>query len=120
MGNLLILHEIDKSIISIIKEFSHAANFSELSRIVEKLSIVEKDTNNEYPNVEITDNGDIRTADQAQSLLNDSGVEVSKKDVNKILLHLEIMNLISVRWMGKNSKRIELSKTDHEKSNALW
>ena len=51
--------------------------------------------------------------------LNDSGVEVSKKDVNKILLHLEIMNLISVRWMGKNSKRIELSKTDHEKSNAL-
>ena len=52
--------------------------------------------------------------------LNDSGVEVSKKDVNKILLHLEIMNLISVRWMGKNSKRIELSKTDHEKSNALW
>jgi len=52
--------------------------------------------------------------------LNNSGVEVSKKDVNKILLHLEIMNLISVRWMGKNSKRIELSKTDHEKSNALW
>jgi|TARA_B100001765_G_C19485924_1_gene331277 arginine repressor len=52
--------------------------------------------------------------------LNDSGVEVSKKDVNKILLHLEIMNLISVRWMGKNSKRIELSKTDHEKPNALW
>ena len=52
--------------------------------------------------------------------LNDSGLEISKKDVNKILLHLEIMNLISVRWMGKNSKRIELSKTDHEKSNALW
>lgn len=52
--------------------------------------------------------------------LNDSGLEISKKDVNKILLHLEIMNLISVRWMGKNSKRIEISKTDHEKSNALW
>ena len=44
----------------------------------------------------------------------------SKNDINKVLLHLEIMNLISVRWMGKNSKRIELSENNDQKSNALW
>ena len=76
MGNLLILHEIDKSIISIIKEFSHAANFSELSRIVEKLSIVEKDTNNEYPNVEIT-NIDILNFFEKQNII--------RKEINDIL-----------------------------------
>ena len=35
-------------------------------------------------------------------------------------MHLEIMNLISVRWMGKNSKRIELSEGNEQQSNALW
>lgn len=72
----MILHEIDKSIISTIKEFSHAANFSELSRIVEKLSIVEKDINNEYPNVEIT-NIDILNYIEKQNII--------RKDINHIL-----------------------------------
>lgn len=76
MVDLLILHEIDKSIISTIKEFSHAANFSELSRIVEKLSIVEKDTNNEYPNVEIT-NMDILNYIEKQNII--------RKEINDIL-----------------------------------
>ena len=47
-------------------------------------------------------------------------VDVSQKDINKILLHLEIMNLISVRWDGKDKKRIEISNKEHEKSNAMW
>ena len=47
-------------------------------------------------------------------------LDVSQKDINKILLHLEIMNLISVRWDGKDKKRIEISNKDHEKPNAMW
>ncbi|NSL76579.1 MAG: hypothetical protein HS049_03135 [Thaumarchaeota archaeon] len=53
-------------------------------------------------------------------LLKKQNIETSKNDINKVLLHLEIMNLISVRWMGKNSKRIELSENNDQKSNALW
>ena len=47
-------------------------------------------------------------------------IDVSQKDINKVLLHLEIMNLISVRWDGKDKKRIEISNKDHEKPNAMW
>ena len=53
-------------------------------------------------------------------LLKKQNIETSKNDINKVLLHLEIMNLISVRWMGKNSKRIELSENKDQASNALW
>ena len=53
-------------------------------------------------------------------LLKKQNIETSKNDINKVLLHLEILNLISVRWMGKNSKRIELSESRDQSSNALW
>lgn len=53
-------------------------------------------------------------------LLNKSGVDISKKDMNKILLQLEIMDLVSVRWLGKNEKRIELSDSNSQKENAMW
>ena len=53
-------------------------------------------------------------------LLKKQNIETNKNDINKVLLHLEILNLISVRWMGKNSKRIELSENRDQASNALW
>jgi len=53
-------------------------------------------------------------------LLEKQNIETSKNDINKVLLHLEILNLISVRWMGKNSKRIELSENNDQKSDVLW
>ena len=53
-------------------------------------------------------------------LLKKQNIETSKNDINKVLLHLEILNLISVRWIGKNSKRIELSESRDQSSNALW
>ena len=53
-------------------------------------------------------------------LLKKQNIETSKNDINKVLLHLEILNLISVRWMGKNSKSIELSENKDLASNALW
>tara|TARA_Y100000590_G_scaffold266442_1_gene299272 strand:- start:5750 stop:5989 length:240 start_codon:yes stop_codon:yes gene_type:complete len=60
------------------------------------------------------------TDEELIKLLKKQNIETSKNDINKILLHLEIMNLISVRWIGKNSKRIELSEGNAQQSNALW
>ena len=60
------------------------------------------------------------TDEELIKLLKKQNIEISKNNINKILLHLEIMNLISVRWMGKNSKRIELSEGNEQQSNALW
>ena len=60
------------------------------------------------------------TDEELIKLLKKQNIEISKNNINKILLHIEIMNLISVRWMGKNSKRIELSEGNEQQSNALW
>ena len=60
------------------------------------------------------------TDEELIKLLKKQNIETSKNDLNKILLHLEILNLISVRWMGKNSKRIELFESNDQHSNALW
>ena len=60
------------------------------------------------------------TDEELIKLLKKQNIETSRNDLNKILLHLEIMNLISVRWMGKNSKRIELFESNDQQSNALW
>ena len=60
------------------------------------------------------------TDDELIKLLKKQNIETSRNDINKILLHLEIMNLISVRWIGKNSKRIELYEGNDQQSNALW
>ena len=60
------------------------------------------------------------TDDELIKLLKKQNIETSRNDLNKILLHLEIMNLISVRWIGKNSKRIELFESSDQQSNALW
>ncbi len=44
-------------------------------------------------------------------LLNDlkkKGIEINERELNKILLHLEIQGLVTVRRMGKNKRRIEI------------
>ena len=52
--------------------------------------------------------------------LKKSGVEVTMRDINKILLHLEILNLVSVRWVGKDKRRIEIATKEAEKPAAIW
>jgi DNA-binding PadR family transcriptional regulator len=39
--------------------------------------------------------------------LKKKGVEIMEHELNKVLLHLEIQGLVSVRWMGKDKRRIE-------------
>ena len=38
------------------------------------------------------------------------GEDVSMRDLNKVLMQLEILGLISVRWQSKDTRRIELIK----------
>ena len=49
-------------------------------------------------------------------LLNDlikSGFDVTMSTLNKILLKLEILGLISVTWVGKDKRRIEAIEQSH-------
>ena len=39
------------------------------------------------------------------------GEDVSMRDLNKVLMQLEILGLITVRWQTKDARRIELSKS---------
>ena len=49
--------------------------------------------------------------------LNKEGWNISMKDLNKALLHLEIMGLIVVSWIGKDKRRIEPRNKDVEEES---
>lgn len=38
---------------------------------------------------------------------NKNGTDVTMRDLNRVLLTLEILGMVSVRWMGKGKRRIE-------------
>lgn len=40
--------------------------------------------------------------------LSKDGQELSIRDLNRVLLQLEIAGLVSVRWVGKDRRRIEV------------
>ncbi len=46
--------------------------------------------------------------------LNKSGFDVTMSTLNKVLLKLEILGLISVTWVGKDKRRIEAIERPHE------
>ena len=46
--------------------------------------------------------------------LNKEGWNVSMINLNKVLLNLEILGLIFVRWIGKDSRRIEANNIKSE------
>ncbi len=40
--------------------------------------------------------------------INKNSGEILMRDLNKALLHLEIIGLINVKWIGKDKRRIEI------------
>ena len=42
------------------------------------------------------------------------GEDISMRDLNKVLMQLEILGLITVRWQTKDKRRIELAKTSDQ------
>jgi hypothetical protein len=54
------------------------------------------------------------TDDELLTALNKNGNKCSLNELNKALLHLEILGLISVRWIGKEKRRIEVMEAQPE------
>lgn len=48
------------------------------------------------------------------------GMEINGRELNKILLHLEIHGLVSVRWIGKDKRRIELGTRTARQPQTIW
>ncbi len=51
--------------------------------------------------------------DLLTELLRD-GEDISMRDLNKVLMQLEILGLITLRWQTKDKRRIELVKGDNQ------
>lgn len=43
--------------------------------------------------------------------LNKNGADVSMRGLNKVLMQLEILGLVTVRWIGKDRRRIEVAES---------
>lgn len=48
--------------------------------------------------------------------LNKNGGKCSPDDLNKVLMQLEILGLITIRWIGKDKRRIEVVEKPEEES----
>ena len=48
------------------------------------------------------------TDKELEKLLTKGGVEITESEFNKVLLDLEIMGLISVSWVTKENRRVEI------------
>ncbi len=53
---------------------------------------------------------DNATDKELLSELQREGEDVSMRDLNKVLMQLEILGLVTVRWQSKDSRRIEVVK----------
>ncbi|MEE9585632.1 MAG: hypothetical protein V3W09_01885 [Nitrososphaerales archaeon] len=52
--------------------------------------------------------------------LKKKGVEIKEHELNKVLMHLEIQGLVSVRWMGKDKRRIEKGTRTAKQPHTIW
>ena len=52
--------------------------------------------------------------------LQKEGNDITIRDLNRALMDLDIMNLISVRWVNEKKRRIELSKNAQQEQNSVW
>ena len=48
--------------------------------------------------------------------LNRDNLAISMRELNKALFHLEILGLLTVRWIGKEKRRIEIVEKRSEES----
>ena len=48
------------------------------------------------------------TDKELKKLLTKDGLEITESEFNKVLLDLEIMGLISVSWVTKENRRVEI------------
>ncbi len=54
------------------------------------------------------------TDDELLTALNKNGNKCSSNELNKLLMQLEILGLVTVRWIGKDKRRIEVTEVASE------
>lgn len=59
------------------------------------------------------------SSDDLKNKIEKNGNQINESVLNKILFHLEIQGLITVRWSGKKKRRIELSNLTTKQTNTL-
>ncbi len=52
--------------------------------------------------------------------LQKEGNDITVHDLNRALMDLDILNLISVRWVNEKKRRIELSKNTQQEHTSFW
>lgn len=119
MKNLRILHEIDRSIVSVIKDYAHKNNFPVFNELLKKLETIDKNANTGYDesnNVDVSDM--INEQNKLRIDLNGKLDEYNLND-NKNAVYSQIDNLINnyvsnFNNIQKSLKNIEVSgsKTD--------
>ena len=119
MKNLRILHEIDRSIVSVIKDYAHKNNFPVFNDLLKKLETIDKNANTGYDesnNVDVSDM--IDEQNKLRIDLNGKLEEYNSRD-NMNAVYSQIDNLINnyvsnFNNIQKSLKNIEVSgsKTD--------
>ena len=95
MKNLRILHEIDRSIVSVIKDYAHKNNFPVFNELLKKLETIDKNANTGYDesnNVDVSDM--INEQNKLRIDLNGKLDEYNLND-NKNAVYSQIDNLIN-------------------------
>ena len=81
MTNIEILHEIDQSLVAMIKDFSREVNFPELKIIYNEIKFIEKNINNPYS--AIIKNNELNILFMSQSkILNNIKNELNNYNIN--------------------------------------
>jgi len=119
MGNLRILHEIDRSIISVIKDYAHKNNFPEFNELLKKLETIDKNAEIGYDksnDIDISEmiNNQNKLRINLNGKLEEYNINNDKKSIyNQIdnLINNYIANFNNIQNSLKN-KEISGSKTD--------
>ena len=112
MKNLRILHEIDRSIVSVIKDYAHKNNFPVFNELLKKLETIDKNANTGYDesnNVDVSDM--IDEQNKLRIDLNGKLEEYNLSD-NKNALYSQIDNLINNYVSNFNNIQKSLKNTE--------
>ena len=120
MQDLRFLHELDRSVVSVVKDYAHPNNFPEFIEILKELELIEKGIDKGYSDVGINNSelsNMINNQNDIRINLNEKLTRYDSKS-DKENLFAEIKNLInnyinnynSIREYIKNNATIDAKK----------
>ena len=119
MENLRILHEIDRSIVSVIKDYAHKNNFPVFNELLKKLEIIDKNSNigyDESNNVNFSDmiNSQNKLRIDINNKLEEYNTSTDKKETYTQIDDLIINYITNFNSIQESIKKSQLSgsKTD--------